>query len=66
MSELDSLARHIAEQLLEPCAVSDSLTETELARLGEHLLACPNCQDTRKELHDFIAAIRSALRWTIN
>jgi hypothetical protein len=52
------MGAHIDEEALEKYSMGN-LPETDLARLEEHLLVCPGCQDRLKELDNFLTAIRT-------
>jgi hypothetical protein len=53
------MARHVADDILEQCAMR-RLPEAEAGPLEEHLLICPQCQDRLEAEIEFVAAMKGA------
>lgn len=58
-------AEHPGEDTLERYALGVIRDETELARLEEHLLACPGCVARTEAWESYIYNIQSALRQSL-
>ena len=50
---------HISDEDLESYYLGMTTDESELARLEEHLLACPFCVDRATEAQGYVDAIRA-------
>lgn len=55
-----NIGPHPDDDLIE-CYLMHRLAEEEVARVEEHLLACPACQHQLEEMEEFILVTRSAL-----
>ncbi len=55
------LSEHVSQDALEQYAM-ETLPESEIEPLEEHLLVCEPCQDRLTHIDQFIAALRAAAR----
>ena len=53
---------HIPEYDLERYCLDSITEESELARLEEHVLACPECAARAQEAQEYIDAMRRGLK----